>query len=40
VSQLIQEIFLTSSQPPQKKQLKIDSIEEMIPAGALKKERK
>jgi len=39
-SQLIQAIFLLSSPPPQKNVLKIDSIEEIIPAGALKKERK
>jgi len=38
-SQLIQTIFLLSS-PPQKNKLKIDSIEEIIPARALKKERK
>jgi len=37
-SQSIQDIFLLSSQP-KKKRIKIDSIEEMIPEGALKKEK-
>jgi hypothetical protein len=39
VLQAIQEIFLLSSLPPQKNLLKIDSMEEIIPDGALKKER-
>jgi len=34
-----QAIFLLSSPPPQKKLVRIDSMEEIIPAGALKKER-
>jgi hypothetical protein len=33
-----QDVFLESSLPPQKKLIKRDSIEEIIPAGALKKE--
>jgi len=37
--QAIQDIFLLPSFPPQKNLLKIDSIREMIPGGALKKER-
>jgi len=36
--QAIQEIFLLTSLPPQKNLLKIDSIREMIPDRALKKE--
>jgi hypothetical protein len=36
--QEIQGIFLKSSHPPQKKLIKRDSIEEIVPAGALKKE--
>jgi len=39
-SQFIQAIFLKSSPSPQLFFKKIDSIEEIIPAGALKKERK
>jgi hypothetical protein len=35
----IQEVFLKSSLPPQKKLSKRESIEEIVPAGALKKER-
>jgi hypothetical protein len=34
-----QDVFLSSSLPPQKKLIKRDSIEEIIHAGALKKER-
>jgi hypothetical protein len=34
-----QDVFLRSSLPPQKKLIKRDSIEEIVPAGALKKER-
>jgi hypothetical protein len=34
-----QDVFLRSSPPPQKKLIKRDSIEEIVPAGALKKER-
>jgi hypothetical protein len=34
----IQEVFLRSSPPPQKKLIKRDSIDEIVPAGALKKE--
>jgi len=37
-SQSIQDIFLFSSLPPQKKRSKRDSIEAIIPEGALKKE--
>jgi len=37
--QAIQEIFLLSPLSPQKKFLKIDSMREIIPDGALKKER-
>jgi len=40
ISQLIQDIFLIFSLSPQKQLLKIDSIDEMIHAGALNKERK
>jgi len=40
VSQATHTIFLTSSPPFQKKFLKIDSMEEIIHVGALKKERK
>jgi len=39
VFQSTQAIFLFSSPPPQKKLIKIDSMEEIIPAGTLKKER-
>jgi hypothetical protein len=39
VSHLIQEIFLTSSPPPQKNLQKIDSREEMIPERALKRRK-
>jgi hypothetical protein len=35
----IQDVFLEASPPPQKKLIKRDSIEEIVPAGALKKER-
>jgi hypothetical protein len=35
----IQDVFLKFSPPPQKKLIKRDSIEEIVPAGALKKER-
>jgi hypothetical protein len=35
----IQEVFLKSSLPPQKKLINKDSIEEIVPEGALKKER-
>jgi len=37
--QAIHEIFLLSSLPPQKNLIKIDSMREIIPGGALKKER-
>jgi hypothetical protein len=37
--QLIHGILLLSSLPPQKKLVNKDSIEEIIPDGALKKER-
>jgi len=37
--QSIQVIFLLSSHPTQKKRIKRDSMEAMIPEGALKKER-
>jgi len=40
LSHLIQEILLTSSPPPQKKLEKIESREEIILEGALKKQRK
>ncbi|KAK2358897.1 hypothetical protein QL285_096039 [Trifolium repens] len=39
VSQLTQGIFLESSHPPQKKLFKRELMEEIILAGALKKER-
>jgi hypothetical protein len=35
----IQEVFLRSSPPPEKKLIKRDSIEEILSEGALKKER-
>jgi hypothetical protein len=39
VFQLIQEVFLVSSLPPQKNLFKRELIEEIVPEGALKKER-
>jgi hypothetical protein len=38
VFQAIHEVFLESSLPPQKKLINKDSIDEIVPEGALKKE--
>jgi hypothetical protein len=37
--QVVQDVFPESSPPPQKKLIKRESIEEIVPEGALKKEK-